>query len=50
MKIGRAVERLARMLALLGGGVLITIAILTCVSIVGRALISIGLGPIQGDF
>ncbi|MBL4726061.1 MAG: TRAP transporter small permease subunit, partial [Rhizobiaceae bacterium] len=50
MKIGRAVERLARMLALLGGTVLITIAVLTCVSIIGRSLISIGLGPIQGDF
>lgn len=50
MKIGRAVEWLARMLALVGGGVLVIIAILTCVSIVGRALIFAGLGPIQGDF
>lgn len=50
MKIGRAIERLARMLALVGGGVLVIIALLTCVSIVGRAFIFAGLGPIQGDF
>ncbi|PCJ91573.1 MAG: hypothetical protein COA52_08525 [Hyphomicrobiales bacterium] len=50
MKIGRAIEWLARMLALVGGSVLVIIAMLTCVSIVGRAFISIGLGPIQGDF
>ncbi|PCI87643.1 MAG: hypothetical protein COB24_05825 [Hyphomicrobiales bacterium] len=49
-KIKVAVEWLARTLALLGGFVLISMIIITCVSIFGRTLINIGLGPIPGDF
>ena len=48
--MARAIERLARMLALLGGLVLVALTIITCISIAGRALISFGLGPVPGDF
>lgn len=43
---------LARVLALAGGGVLLIITLLTCISIAGRALIGldIGLGPIRGIY
>ena len=40
----------ARITALLGGLVLIALILLTCVSIIGRALLSLGLGPVPGDF
>lgn len=50
MKLSRVIEWLARTLALLGGVVLLAIIVVTCVSIVGRSLISIGLGPVPGDF
>lgn len=50
MTIHRAVERLARLFAMLGGVVLIAITIITCVSITGRALIPFGLKPVPGDF
>lgn len=45
-------ETLARVLALAGGAVLLAVTLLTCVSIVGRALIplDIGLGPIRGIY
>ncbi len=45
-------EVLARFLALAGGAVLISLTLLTCISIVGRALIplDIGLGPIRGIY
>ncbi|MFP1633058.1 TRAP transporter small permease [Zhengella sp. ZM62] len=48
--MARAIEWLARMLALLGGLVLVALTIITCISIAGRALISFGLGPVPGDF
>ncbi|WP_439120908.1 TRAP transporter small permease [Marivita sp.] len=46
------VELIARVLALVGGAVLLCIIVLTCVSIIGRALVpfDIGLGPIRGIY
>ena len=41
---------IARGLALLGGTVLVAMIVLTSVSIIGRALIFAGLGPVPGDF
>lgn len=41
---------LAKVLAILGGIVLVAITILTCISIVGRSLVPFGLAPIPGDF
>ena len=38
------------MLAILGGLVLVAITIITCVSIIGRAFIFAGLGPVPGDY
>lgn len=48
----RAVDTLARLLALAGGAVLIALIVLTCVSIAGRALLpfDLGLGPIRGIY
>ncbi|PSL20924.1 TRAP transporter small permease [Shimia abyssi] len=48
--LDKAVEFLARAMAILGGVVLIGLVIMTCVSITGRALIPIGLAPVPGDF
>ena len=46
------VELIARVLAIAGGTVLLCIIVLTCVSIIGRALVpfDIGLGPIRGIY
>lgn len=44
------VERLAVWMALAGGLVLLALVVLTCVSIVGRALTGLGLAPIPGDY
>lgn len=46
------VELIARLLAIGGGAVLLCIIVLTCVSIIGRALVplDIGLGPIRGIY
>lgn len=44
------VHRLADLSAMLGGIVLILIILMTCVSILGRALIPLGLGPVPGDY
>ena len=41
---------LAKASAMLGGSVLIALVIITVVSVTGRSLIAIGLGPIPGDF
>lgn len=43
-------NRLARGTALLGGAVLLLVVAMTCVSITGRALVPLGLGPVHGDF
>lgn len=50
--LNRIADILAAGLALLGGGVLLIIVALTCVSIAGRALVplDIGLGPIRGIY
>jgi TRAP-type C4-dicarboxylate transport system permease small subunit len=45
-----AIEQVARVLAVVGGLVLVLITLLTVVSITGRAMIDWGLGPIPGDF
>ncbi|MFA8387795.1 MAG: TRAP transporter small permease [Pelagibaca sp.] len=46
------VELIARVLAIAGGAVLLCIIALTCVSIAGRALLSLdlGIGPIRGIY
>ncbi len=46
----RAVEVLARGLAILGGLVLVAITAVVAVSIVGRGFIWAGLGPVPGDY
>lgn len=45
-----AADRLARAAALMGGAVLLLVVAMTCVSITGRALVPLGLGPVRGDF
>ncbi len=47
---GLWLRRLAMALAIGSGVILTGIALLTVVSIIGRALIPIGLGPIPGDY
>ncbi len=47
---GRLVTSLARKVALLGGLVLLLIAAITLVSVVGRALLPLGLKPLRGQF
>ena len=51
-RAARLMDRLARVLAYLGGIVLTAIAIMTVISTIGRAFVGlqIGLGPIPGDF
>ena len=46
------VEKIARWLAWAGGAVLLFLTLLTCISIAGRAFVSlnIGLGPIRGIY
>ncbi len=46
----RAAGLLARGMALLGGAVLIAVVVTTCLSIIGRALVPLGLAPVPGDF
>jgi TRAP-type C4-dicarboxylate transport system permease small subunit len=48
--IGRLVYGLARYVALAGGVVLVIITTTTVLSIIGRALIPLGLSPIPGDY
>jgi TRAP-type C4-dicarboxylate transport system permease small subunit len=47
---GRFVYRLARYAAISGGAVLVVITLITIASVIGRALIPLGLGAIPGDF
>jgi len=49
-KTAPMVERLARYAAILGGVVLIAIALLTLISVSGRALMDFGLSPLRGQF
>lgn len=48
--IGRLVGGLARAIAIAGGSALALITVMTVVSVVGRALIPIGLRPVPGDY
>lgn len=49
-KIDKWVYKLAKYVAVLGGLVLVAVAIMTTISIIGRAFIFAGLRPIRGDF
>lgn len=49
-RTGAMLGHLARALALFGGIVLAGIAAMTVLSVIGRALVSWGLGPVPGDF
>jgi TRAP-type C4-dicarboxylate transport system permease small subunit len=48
--VGQFVEGLARLLAIAGGIVLTALAVMSAVSIIGRAFTKLGLGPVPGDF
>ncbi|MDO5290206.1 MAG: hypothetical protein Q4F13_11310 [Pseudomonadota bacterium] len=45
-----AIYGISRALAWAGGGVLLALALLSVISITGRALSAWGLGPVPGDF
>jgi TRAP-type C4-dicarboxylate transport system permease small subunit len=49
-RVGRAVEVFAKALAGAGGLMLLALTVLTVVSILGRAMSGLGLGPVPGDF
>lgn len=49
-RVGAALESVAKALAWFGGLILVALAAMTVVSIVGRALVPLGLSPIKGDF
>lgn len=46
----RWIDRLANWTALVGGVLLVALTLMAVASIGGRALISLGLGPVPGDF
>ncbi|WP_417579582.1 TRAP transporter small permease [Pelagibacterium sp.] len=48
--LGRCVYGLAKLMALVGGVVLIGLVLLVVVSVAGRALIWAGLRPVRGDY
>lgn len=50
--LDRLAHALARLLALVGGAVLLALTLLTCISIIGRVFVpwGIGLGPIRGIY
>lgn len=49
-RVGRVVGAIAWTLAVAGGILFTALAVLTTVSIAGRALVFVGLGPVPGDF
>ena len=49
-RIDRLIGGLAFLTAMAGGAALIAITCLTCVSVIGRALHGLGLGPVPGDY
>lgn len=49
-RLGRLVGGLARAVAIAGGSVLVLVTVMTVVSVIGRALIPIGLKPVPGDY
>ncbi|SMX32222.1 TRAP transporter small permease [Actibacterium lipolyticum] len=48
--IDNSIGWLAKAMALLGGTVLIALIAMTCISIIGRTLVPLGLSPVKGDF
>lgn len=48
--VGRALDRAAQALAFFGGVALAAVALMSCASILGRAMSGLGLGPVLGDF
>lgn len=48
--VGRVVGSLAKLMALAGGIMLTALAVMSVVSITGRAFSRVGLGPVPGDF
>ncbi|WP_371170956.1 TRAP transporter small permease [Aliiroseovarius sp. 2305UL8-7] len=50
MRVGRVITVLSRWMAYSGGVVLAGIALTTVFSVIGRALLGFGLGPIKGDY
>lgn len=48
--LGRIVHALARLSAIAGGAMLLLVAMITVISVVGRALVWAGLTSIRGDF
>jgi len=48
--IGRLVAGLARGLAIVGGLALVVVVVVTCISVIGRALIPLGLSAVPGDY
>ena len=48
--IERLIHRAALSLALAGGAALLAITALTVISVTGRGLIAVGLGPVPGDY
>lgn len=49
-RTGRVIEAIAKYFAYVGGFILVAVAIVTVVSITGRALMPLGLGPVRGDY
>lgn len=49
-RAGIVIGGIARILAMAGGLVLVALALLTVLSVAGRAMVPLGLGPIPGDF
>jgi len=49
-QVGRAVGAACRLAAMAGGLLLVSAAAVTVVSVTGRALTGVGLGPVRGDF
>lgn len=49
-RLGRLVFRLATSVAIAGGVCLAAVTVITLISVIGRALIPIGLKPVPGDY
>jgi TRAP-type C4-dicarboxylate transport system permease small subunit len=49
-RTGRVIDMIARLFAYVGGFILVAMALVTVVSIIGRALLSFGLSPVRGDY
>ena len=49
-RVGRVLEAVCRLLAIVGGLVLVGAALVTVASIIGRFFLFAGLGPVRGDF